>query len=67
MNWVVEFDVLCSSLPTPNALASKLLMGTKDRKGWGRPQVEESCLCIGLPYPSLFHTGHVSPSAGNEQ
>lgn len=37
MNWVVKFDVLCSSLPTPNALASKLLMGTKDR----RPQVEE--------------------------
>lgn len=26
MNWAMTFDVLCSSLPTPDALASKLLI-----------------------------------------
>lgn len=32
MNWVVKFDVLCSSLPTPNALASRQLID--GHKGW---------------------------------
>lgn len=46
MNWVMKFDVLCSSLPTPNALASKLLIdGTNDGKGWGRPQ-GKSVVCV---------------------